>query len=156
VNAKGILMHIDTADEIAVETSAALAARPSSAFGLVFVPTLRTPARCPSFGPAGARDAGLLRFVRKARQYLGRIPTAPCGHCGDGHCSGCVRRPTRCLIQKSMTARLALCLRSRTRRSLRRQTLFFARCSFFQLRECFRQRLCFLESRPSCPALAVA
>ncbi len=58
--------------------------------------------------------------------------------------------PTWFLIQKSMTLRVALCRRSRTRRSARRHTLFFARCSFFQRRECFWHRLCFLASCPSC------
>ena len=65
MNAKGILMHIDRTDEIAVAGKAALAARPSSAVGLVFVPAPRTPAGCASFGAGRARDASLLRFVRE-------------------------------------------------------------------------------------------
>ena len=57
-------MHIDRANEITMATEAALAARPSSAFGLVFVLASGTPAAGASFGAGRARDAGLLGFVR--------------------------------------------------------------------------------------------
>jgi len=63
VDTKGILMHIDRANEITMATEAALAARPSSAFGLVTMPAAGTPAAGASFGAGRARDAGLLRFV---------------------------------------------------------------------------------------------
>src|SRR5207245_5339249 len=63
VDTKGILMHIDRANEITMATKAALAARPSSAFGLVTMPAAGTPAAGASFGAGRARDAGLLRFV---------------------------------------------------------------------------------------------
>src|SRR5690349_12795399 len=46
MNAKGILMHIDRPDQIAVASKAARAAHPVSDSGLVFVPASGTPARC--------------------------------------------------------------------------------------------------------------
>ena len=63
MDTKGILMHIDRANEITMATQAALAARPSSAFGPVMMPAAGTPAAGASFGPARVRDAGLRRFV---------------------------------------------------------------------------------------------
>ena len=63
MDAVSIEMHIDRANEITVAPKAALAARPSSAFGLVFVSASRTPAAGSSFGAGQARDAGLLGFM---------------------------------------------------------------------------------------------
>jgi hypothetical protein len=63
VDTKGILMHIDRTGEIAVADKPAAAARPSSALGLVFMSTPRTPAAGTSFGADRARDAGLFRFM---------------------------------------------------------------------------------------------
>ena len=63
MNAEGIEMHIDRADEIAVAGEAALAADPVSASGLMTMPADRTPARGASFGAGRARDAGYFGFV---------------------------------------------------------------------------------------------
>src|SRR5260370_8908197 len=58
--------------------------------------------------------------------------------------------PTSFSTQKSMTCLVALCRRSRIRRSARRHCLFLARCSFFHRREYFLQRDCFLAILPRC------
>ena len=63
MNAKDILMHIGTADEITVTAKPAGVARPNSSFGLVSMPASGTPARCPSFGAGEAHDAGLCCFI---------------------------------------------------------------------------------------------
>src|SRR5215471_20194440 len=63
MNAKGILMHIDRPDQIAVASEAALAAHPVSASGLVCVLASGAPATRASFGPGEAQDAGVLAFV---------------------------------------------------------------------------------------------
>src|SRR5579859_2867364 len=63
MDAKGILMHIDRTNEVAVPCEAALTARPISASGLMTMPAARTPAAGSSFGAGEARDAGLLGFV---------------------------------------------------------------------------------------------
>jgi len=61
--AKGILMHIDRADQIAVASKAALAAHPVSASGLVSVLASGTPATRASFGAGRAQDASLKGLV---------------------------------------------------------------------------------------------
>ncbi len=70
-------MHIERADQVTVGTSAARAACPRSAFGLVLVPTSGTPAACSSFGAGRARDAGLLGFVG---QGVDVAAVFPAGH----------------------------------------------------------------------------
>jgi hypothetical protein len=72
VDAKGILMHIDRPDEVAVASKATLAANPSSAFGLVL--TSRTPATGSSFGGGRARDAGLRGLVSQVVDILAVFP----------------------------------------------------------------------------------
>ncbi|OLB44715.1 MAG: hypothetical protein AUI01_12740 [Ktedonobacter sp. 13_2_20CM_2_56_8] len=74
MDAKGILMHIDRPDEVAVASKATLAANPSSAFGLVLVPTSRTPATGSSFGAGEARDAGLRGLVSQVVDILAVFP----------------------------------------------------------------------------------
>jgi hypothetical protein len=74
VDTKGILMHIDRANEITMATQAALAARPSSAFGPVTMPAAGTPAAGASFGAGRARDAGLLRFVGEVINVVAVFP----------------------------------------------------------------------------------
>src|SRR5258708_16615103 len=59
VDTKGILMHIDRANEIMMATEAALAARPSSAFGLVPMPAPGPPDAGSSFGAGRVRVSGL-------------------------------------------------------------------------------------------------
>ncbi len=71
---EGIEMHIDRAHQIAVANKAAGAARPSSAFGLVTMPTDWTPARCASFGAGEAQDAGLCGFVAEVGDILAVFP----------------------------------------------------------------------------------
>src|SRR2546421_7259961 len=56
-------MHIDRTHEITVSREPASAACPISSLGLVFMPTARTLARCPSFGASEARDVSRFRFV---------------------------------------------------------------------------------------------
>ncbi len=67
-------MHIDRADEVTVAPKAALAERPSSAFGLVLVPTSGTPAGGSSFGAGRARDAGVLGFVDQVVDVFAVFP----------------------------------------------------------------------------------
>ena len=58
-----ISMHIDRTDQVPVPGKLAFSAYPISAFGFVFVPTSRTPARGSSFGAGEAQDAGLVCFM---------------------------------------------------------------------------------------------
>src|SRR6266702_5362699 len=58
--------------------------------------------------------------------------------------------PTFCSMQEVITLRVALCRRSRMRRSALTLILFLARCSFFHLREYCLHLDCFLASVPSC------
>ncbi len=57
MDAEGIVMHIDRADEVPVPAKPATAADPVSSPGLVLVATSRTPAAGASFGAGRARDA---------------------------------------------------------------------------------------------------
>jgi hypothetical protein len=68
------LMHIDRTDEITVAREAAGAARPSSALGLVTMPTSGTLATGSSFGAGEAQDAGLFRFVGQVVDVLAVFP----------------------------------------------------------------------------------
>ncbi len=77
MDAKDILMHIDTPDQVAVAVEAADAARPISAFGLMFVSAYRTPAAGSSFGAGEAHDVNLLGFVG---QIVDITPVLPQGH----------------------------------------------------------------------------
>ena len=74
MDAKGILMHIDRADEVAMEASPALAARPISSFGLVFVLASGTPTTRSSFGAGEAQDASLLAFMREVVDIASVFP----------------------------------------------------------------------------------
>ena len=74
MNAKGILMHIDRADQIAVAFEAADAAHPVSAPGFLFMPAAGTPARCSSFRAGQARDAGLFGFVGQIIDVASVLP----------------------------------------------------------------------------------
>src|SRR5437016_10864836 len=60
---KSELMHIDTANNIAVSCKATSLTCPISSLGFVFVPTYRTLAACSSFGASEALDVGLFGFV---------------------------------------------------------------------------------------------
>jgi hypothetical protein len=77
MNAKGILMHIDRPDQIAVAAFAALAAHPVSASGLVCVLASGTPATRASFGAGEAQDASLTGLVGKVVDVS---PVLPLGH----------------------------------------------------------------------------
>jgi len=68
------LMHIDRTDQVPVPGKPALAAHPISAFGGVFMPTFRTPARCSSFRTGEAHDVGLLRLVGEVINILAIFP----------------------------------------------------------------------------------
>ncbi len=70
-------VHIERADQVTVAPKAALAARPSSAFGLVLVPTSGTPATGSSFGAGRARYAGLHGFLG---QVVDGFAVFPQGH----------------------------------------------------------------------------
>ena len=63
MDTKGILMHIDTPDEIAMPAKPADATRPGSSPGLVTMPAAGTPATSSSFRAGEAQDAGLLGFM---------------------------------------------------------------------------------------------
>ena len=67
-------MHIDRTDQITVSREPASTACPGSAFGLVFVPTARTPAAGSSFGAGEARDAGLFCFVAQIANIFSIFP----------------------------------------------------------------------------------
>jgi len=67
-------MHIDRTDQVPVPGKLALAAYPISAFGFVFVPTSRTPARCSSFGAGEAHDVSSLAFVGQIINILAIFP----------------------------------------------------------------------------------
>ena len=63
MDAKGILMHIDRPDEIAVAAKPAGATSPGASCGLVLVTASGTPARCASFRASEAQDVALRGFV---------------------------------------------------------------------------------------------
>ena len=67
-------MHIDRTNEITVSREATGTACPISPFGLVFVPTSGTLARCSSFGAREARDVSLFRFVGEIIDVLAIFP----------------------------------------------------------------------------------
>ncbi len=77
MDTKGITMHIDRTYQVTVARKPAGAARPISAFGLMMMPTYRTPARCSSFGAGEARDAGLFGFVT---EVVDVFPIFPLSH----------------------------------------------------------------------------
>ena len=63
MDAKGIEMHVDRANEITMTAKPAAPTDPVSAPGLVCVPADRTPARGSSFRAGEARDADLFGFM---------------------------------------------------------------------------------------------
>jgi hypothetical protein len=63
VDAEGIKMHIDRANEIAMASKSTGSTYPISSLGLVFMPTVRTPAAGSSFGAGEAHDVGLFYFM---------------------------------------------------------------------------------------------
>lgn len=67
-------MHIDRTNQIPVAQKAAGAACPTSALGLVSMPTCRTAARCSSFGAGEAHDMGSLAFVGEVVDVLAIFP----------------------------------------------------------------------------------
>jgi hypothetical protein len=67
-------MHIDRANQVAVASKAAGAARPIAVLGLVTMPTAGTLARCASFGAGKARDMGSFGFVREVIDILAVFP----------------------------------------------------------------------------------
>ena len=67
-------MHIDRTNQIPVPGKLAFSAYPISAFGFVFVPTSRTPARCSSFGAGEAHDVSSLAFVGQIINILAIFP----------------------------------------------------------------------------------
>jgi hypothetical protein len=77
MDAERIKMHIDRAHQVTVAHKAADATRPISPFGLVTMPTCRTPARCASFGAGEAHDVGLCGFVGGV---IDVFPICPQGH----------------------------------------------------------------------------
>ena len=68
------LMHIDRTDKITVSSETADLACPISSFGLVFMPTARTLARCSSFGASEARDVSLFGFVGEIIDVFAILP----------------------------------------------------------------------------------
>src|SRR5205823_1250829 len=70
-------MHIDRAHEVTMASKTTDSACPSSAFGLVFMPTCRTPARCASFGAGEAHDVSGFGFVG---EIVDIFPVFPQGH----------------------------------------------------------------------------
>ena len=74
MDAERIEMHIDRAHQVAVAHEAADPARPISPFGLVTMPTCRTPARGASFGAGEAHDVGLLGFVGEVIDIFAIFP----------------------------------------------------------------------------------
>jgi hypothetical protein len=69
-----IFVHIDRTDQVPMPGKLARAAYPISAFGFVFVPTSRTPARCSSFGAGEAHDVSLLRLVSEVSNIFPIFP----------------------------------------------------------------------------------
>jgi putative transposase len=67
-------MHIDRTNQVPVPGKLALAARPVSALGFVFLPTCRTPARCSSFGASEAHDVSDFRFVGQVVNVFAIFP----------------------------------------------------------------------------------
>jgi hypothetical protein len=76
VDAKDILMHIDRTHQVTMSGEPAGAARPISAFGLVFVPTSGTPARGASFRASEARDVSSFGFVGEIVDILAIFPAS--------------------------------------------------------------------------------
>lgn len=71
---ESIKMHVDRTNEITMAREPASAARPIAVLGLVRMPTLRTAARCSSFGAAETADAGLFGFVRQIVNVFAVFP----------------------------------------------------------------------------------
>lgn len=71
---KSKLMHIHRANKVTVSAKATGFTCPISAFGLVFVPTYRTPARCASFGAGEAHDVSSFAFVGEVVDVLAIFP----------------------------------------------------------------------------------
>src|SRR6266700_3840558 len=77
MDAERIEMHIDRAHQVTMAREPADSARPLSPFGLVAMPTCRTPARGASFGADEAHDVGLCSFVG---EVIDVFPIFPLGH----------------------------------------------------------------------------
>src|SRR5260370_2732771 len=67
-------MHIDRANKVTMALKSTDPACPISAFGLLFMPTARTPATCSSFGAIEARDGSLFRFVGEVVDLFAIFP----------------------------------------------------------------------------------
>src|SRR5712692_2146729 len=67
-------MHIDRANKVTMALKSTDPACPISAFGLLFMPTARTPATCSSFGASEARDVSLFRFVGEVVDIFAIFP----------------------------------------------------------------------------------
>ncbi len=74
MDAKGLLMHIDRTDEIAVAAKPAATADPSSSFGFVLMLASGTPAASASFGAGRAQDASLFAFVHEVIKVFAVFP----------------------------------------------------------------------------------
>ena len=70
----GKRMHIDRANQVPMPGKLAGAAGPMSAFGLVSMPTYRTPTRCASFRAGEAHDVSSLAFVCEIINVLAIFP----------------------------------------------------------------------------------
>jgi len=71
---KSDLVHIDTANNIAMSNKATSFACPISSLGLLSMPTDRTLATCSSFGASEARDVSLFGFVSEVVDILAIFP----------------------------------------------------------------------------------
>jgi hypothetical protein len=69
-------MHIDRTHQVTMSREPADAAGPSSVFGLVFVSTSGTPARCSSFRAGEARDAGSFGFMGQVVDVFAVFPAS--------------------------------------------------------------------------------
>src|SRR5436305_14867326 len=85
-------MHIDRTNQIPVPGKLAFSAYPISAFGFVFVPTSRTPARCFSFVAGEAHVVSSLAFVGQIINILAIFP----------HCHALIVVPAFVLIAYPM------------------------------------------------------
>jgi hypothetical protein len=71
---KSKCVHIHRANNVTVSSKATGSTNPISAFGLLFMPTYRTLARCSSFRASEAHDVGLFGFVGEIVDVLAIFP----------------------------------------------------------------------------------
>src|SRR6266566_5967510 len=150
-------MHIDRADQIAVAGEAAGAADPVSAPGLLSMPTAGTLATCSSFRASRARDVSLFGFVGEILDVFAIFPqrhalivVSALVRLSDAMRIANEDRPDLVVNTKvnHVPSGLMACITNS--RFERLQTIFLVRCSFFQRREYFLHRDCFLASCPTC------